>query len=73
MALTNLPQPDTTSDGKTSSRWMFLLWQWVINWSGTSTNNIIGDQVFLQHPPAVYPSLNAVDSQNILANQIFGG
>jgi len=72
MALSNLPQPDTTSDGKTSSRWMFLLWQYVTNWTGENQNTVISTRVYSPHPQPFYTSLNSVDSQNIMAGQIFG-
>jgi len=71
MALSNLPQPDTTNDGKTSSRWMFLLWQYVLNWTGSSSSTIITDQVFSRKQIPVYPSLLASDAQNVLSVREF--
>ena len=71
MALPNLPQPDTTTDGKTSSRWMFLLWQWVNQIAGNNQQTVIQTQTFLPPPVPVNPSLLTSNSQIELGVQSF--
>lgn len=72
MSFQDLSQPDTTSDGRTSARWMALLWRALQSIYPGSSVVITAGQVFGNHSPVALPLTSTVpDAQLQNAVRIF--
>lgn len=66
-----LNQPPDIQDKKLH-QWLFLLWKNIVASDPGTSQSILATRAFTPRPIPFYQSLNAPDSQNILAGQIFG-